>query len=121
MDVLFPLQDAFANYLNIQGNAPVKLITYCSGHTLAGCSYPGGASGYPEGANGRPSIYEERIIAWLDRYVKRAKVDTGPRIEWQAQDGLYYGARRYPPAGHEALERVTGGDGNAGGPGYHRW
>jgi ABC-2 type transport system ATP-binding protein len=127
VDVLFPLEDAFANYLNIRGNAPVKLIAYCSGHTLAGCSYPGGASGYPEGANGRPSIYEERILAWLDRYVKRAKVDTGPRIEWQAQDGRYYGAGRYPLPGTQPLSGdpmetgtlvgpgTTGGDGPSDG------
>ncbi len=123
VDVLFPLEDAFANYLNILGNAPVKLMTYCSGHTLAGCAYPGGASGYPGGANGRPSIYEDRIVSWLDRYVKRLKVDTGPKVEWQAQDGRYYGAGRYPLPGTKlftGLPMTTGtlvGPGTTGGDG----
>ena len=98
IDVLFPLEDGFRNYLNIRrSKTPVKLIAYCSGHSLAGCPYPGGATGYPEGANGKPPIYQDRIVAWLDRYVKGMKrVDTGPSIEWQAQDGRYYGAKRYP-------------------------
>jgi ABC-2 type transport system ATP-binding protein len=117
IDVLFPLEDAFANYLNIRGHAPVKLITYCSGHSLAGCPYPGGASGYPEGANGRPLIYEERILAWLDRHVKGLKVGTGPRIEWQAQDGRYYGAGRYPLRGTKSLSGVPMETGTLVGPG----
>lgn len=99
IDTLFPLNDAFQNYLNIRESrkTPVKVIGYCSGHSLAGCGYPGGASGYPEGAGDRPPIYQDRIVAWLDRYVKKQEgVDTGPRIEWQAQDGRYYGATRYP-------------------------
>jgi ABC-2 type transport system ATP-binding protein len=97
IDTLFPLEDGFDNYRNLRtAGTPVKLITYCSGHTLAGCGYPGGDSGYPEGANGRAPLYQERIIAWLYRYVKRLDVDTGPRVEWQAQDGRYYGAPSYP-------------------------
>ena len=98
VDVLFPLEDAFTNYLNIKGSGtPVKLIAYCSGHSLVGCPYPGGATGYPQGSEGKPPIYQDRIVAWLDRYVKGLKkVETGPAVEWQAQDGLYYGAKRYP-------------------------
>lgn len=99
IDTLFPLQDAFRNYQNIRKSkkTPVKLLAYCAGHSLAGCAYPGDASGYPEGAGDRAPLYEDRIVAWLDRYVKKHKsVKTGPRIEWQAQDGLYYGAKRFP-------------------------
>ena len=97
VDVLFPLEDAFHSYLAIKkSETPVKLIAYCSGHTLVGCSYPGGATGYPGGSD-KPPIYQDRIVSWLDRYVKgRTKVDTGPEVEWQAQDGLYHGAKRYP-------------------------
>ncbi|MDQ4005551.1 MAG: CocE/NonD family hydrolase, partial [Actinomycetota bacterium] len=97
VDTLFPLEDMFRNYLNLRAaGTPVKAIAYCSGHTIGGCPYPGGASGYPEGANDRPPIYQDRIVAWLDRYVKGLPVNTGPGIEWQAQDGRYYGAPRYP-------------------------
>ena len=96
IDVLFPLEDGFENYSNIRGNAPVKLIAYCSGHSLTGCPYPGGSSGYPDGSQGRPPLYQDRIVAWMDRYVKGLDVNTGPRVEWQAQDGIYHGAPKWP-------------------------
>ena len=118
VDTLFPLQDAFENYLNIEeSGAPVKLIAYCSGHTLAGCPYPGGASGYPGGAGGRPPVYQDRIVAWLDRYVKGETVPTGPSIEWQAQDGLYYGEARYPLPGTSTFTSSGISTGTLVGPG----
>jgi ABC-2 type transport system ATP-binding protein len=123
IDTLFPLEDGFANYGNITGNAPVKLIAYCSGHALTGCPYPGGSSGYPAGSDGKPPLYEDRIVAWLDRYVKGLDVDTGPSVEWQAQDGVYYGARRFPlpstrvVAGHAIDTGTLVGPGPGGGDG----
>jgi ABC-2 type transport system ATP-binding protein len=120
IDTLFPLGDAFRNYLNIRQSkkTPVKLIAYCSGHSLAGCGYPGGASGYPEGAGDRTPIYQDRIVAWLDRYVMgKQNVKTGPRIEWQAQDGRYYGAGRYPLPDTELAEGQPVITGTIGGPG----
>jgi ABC-2 type transport system ATP-binding protein len=118
IDVLFPLEDAFDNYLNIRGSrTPVKLIAYCSGHSLSECRYPGGSSGYPEGAGDRMPVYQERILAWLDRYVKELPVSTGPEIEWQAQDGVYYGARRYPLPGSRMARFGTLATGTLVGPG----
>jgi ABC-2 type transport system ATP-binding protein len=119
VDVLFPLEDGFNNYLNIKkSKTPVKLIAYCSGHTLAGCSYPGGATGYPDGDDGKAPIYQDRIVSWLDRYVKgRENVDTGPQVEWQAQDGLYYGAKRYPLPKSEVLRLEPVSTGTLFGPG----
>lgn len=98
VDTLFPLEDGFALYDLLTGSGtPVKLLAYCGGHTLGGCSYPGGTSGYPDADEGdeRAPFYQDRIVAWLDRYVKGLDVDTGPEFEWQAQDGYYYGAPRY--------------------------
>jgi ABC-2 type transport system ATP-binding protein len=86
IDTLFPLEDGFDNYRNIRGNAPVKLIAYCSGHTVAGCPSPGGAGSLPG----------ERIVAWLDRYVRGLDVDTGPRVEWQNQHARTTTASRHP-------------------------
>jgi ABC-2 type transport system ATP-binding protein len=119
VDVLFPLEDAFNNYLNIKkSKTPVKLIAYCAGHTLAGCAYPGGASGYPGGDEGKPPIYQDRIVSWLDKYVKgRKKVKTGPPIEWQAQDGLYYGAKSYPLPKSKVLSFAPVSTGTLFGPG----
>jgi ABC-2 type transport system ATP-binding protein len=117
IDTLFPLEDAFANYRNIKANAPVKMIAYCSGHALTGCPYPGGASGYPAGSDGRTPLYQDRIAAWLDRYVKGLDVNTGPRVEWQAQDGLYYGARGFPLPATRSVAGPTMNTGTLVGPG----
>lgn len=104
VDTLFPLEDAFANYLNlVEARTPVKLMAYCSGHTL-GCPYPGGASGYPDGAEDKTPIWQDRVVAWLDRYVKGSDVDTGAEVEWQAQDGRYYSAPQYPLPGTDLLK-----------------
>ena len=100
IDTLFPLQGALTNYRKLSAaGTPVKLLVYCSGHTLQGCPYPGGRSGYPDGG-GQTTVWERRILSWLDRYVKGdATVSTGPQVEWQAPDGRYYAAPSYPLAG----------------------
>lgn len=109
IDTLFPLEDAFVNYRQIRrAGTPVKLITYCSGHTLAGCSYPGGAGSLPH----------DRIVAWLNHYVKgRQKVRTGSAVEWQAQDGLYHRARRWPLQGNRWVTGTSLSTGQLAGPG----
>ena len=107
IDTLFPLEDGFDNYRNIRGRAPVKLMGYCSGHALTGCPYPGGAGELPN----------ERIVAWLDRYVKGLPVATGPQIEWQAQDGRYYGASRWPLPGTSWRTGPRVATGTLAGPG----
>lgn len=100
IDTLFPLQGALANYRNIRAaGTPVKLLVFCSGHTLRGCPYPGGRSGYPDGGATR-TIWEQRIVSWLDRYVKGdASADTGAAVEWQGPDGYYYPAPAFPLGG----------------------
>ncbi|HWC14593.1 MAG TPA: CocE/NonD family hydrolase [Actinomycetota bacterium] len=124
VDTLFPLQDAFQNYLNLKAaRTPVKLMTYCAGHTL-GCPYPGGATGYPKGEGKKPPVWQERVVAWLDRYVKGDRsAKTGPEVEWQSQDGHYNAAVRYPlPGARDIVARtmLTGalvGPGGTGGDG----
>ncbi|HVF53308.1 MAG TPA: CocE/NonD family hydrolase [Actinomycetota bacterium] len=128
IDTLFPLPDGLKNYANlVAAGTPVKFMTYCSGHTIAGCTYPGGASGYPDGGEDLAPIYQDRIVSWLDRYVKKQRVSTGPRIEWQAQDGYYYSAPSWPlpRSRYVAMPMIetgllsgpgsTGGDGPADG------
>ncbi|HEX2240711.1 MAG TPA: alpha/beta fold hydrolase [Actinomycetota bacterium] len=127
VDTLFPLEEAFDHYKILKRNGvPVKLMTYCGGHTgnlvhpSLGANCPGGTSGYPDGGDG--SIYEARRLAWLDRYVKGLKVSTGPELEWQAQDGYYYGGTRFPlPAtkmvSTETISSSLAGPGTTGGDG----
>jgi ABC-2 type transport system ATP-binding protein len=94
IDTLFPLEDGFRNYRQIAASGtPVKLIAYCSGHSLTGCPYGDGAGSLPN----------ERIIQWLDRWVKGIGRGAGPEIEWQAQDGRYRGAPSWPLPGTESV------------------
>ena len=96
VDTLFPLNDGFENYLNlVRAGTPAKLMTYCAGHTL-GCDYPGGSSGDPKEVSSARSVPDQRVLAWLDRYVRNRPVDTGASVEWQAQDGYYYAAPSFP-------------------------
>jgi ABC-2 type transport system ATP-binding protein len=112
VDTLFPLEDGFANYLNLRrAGTPVKLMTYCAGHTLSGCPYPGGESGHPNGSDRLP-VWQQRLISWLDRHVKGRDVSTGPAVEWAAQDGFHYGAPSYPLPG----TRTVRGDAVVAGP-----
>lgn len=117
VDTLFPLEGAFRNYKNLtKAGTPVKLMAYCAGHTF-GCSYPGGATGYPKGAGDKPPIFQDRIVAWLDRYVKGKAVSTGPAVEWQAQDGYYYQAPRFPLPGTDYVSLKPIRTGRLVGPG----
>ncbi len=117
VDTLFPLEDAFANYKNlVSAGTPVKLMAYCAGHTL-GCNYPGDASGYPKGADDKRPIFEDRIVAWLNRYVKGESISTGAKIEWQAQDGYYYNAPRFPLPGTKYVRLKAIRTGELVGPG----
>lgn len=117
IDTLFPLEDGFTNYRQIRRTGtPVKLVAYCSGHSLTGCPYPGGSSGDPSGGDGTP-LPDRRIIQWLDRWVKGRDVRTGPEIEWQAQDGLYRGAPSWPLPGTRRLAGEPLRTGTLVGPG----
>ena len=122
VDTLFPLEDGFDLRRKIKrAGTRVKLVTFCGGHTL-GCPYPGGATGHPKG-DGSKDHYDDLIVNWLNRYVKNdTSVDVGPNVEWQAQNGRYYGARRVPlPGTHKFRARRRGislaGPGGSGGDG----
>ncbi|HYY45308.1 MAG TPA: hypothetical protein VE975_09010 [Actinomycetota bacterium] len=61
IDTHFPLEDGFENFRNVlSAGTPAKLIAYCNGHTVTGCPYPGGDSGYPNGPAGRMPVWEVR-------------------------------------------------------------
>lgn len=127
IDTFFPLEDGFENYRNlVAAGTPVKLVTACAGHTIVGCQY-GPTKSDEDAATGRVEWYD-RLVDWMDRWVKRDRsVKTGPGFEWQANDGRYYGADRYPLAktaevtgapvatGPLVGPGATGGDGPANG------
>jgi ABC-2 type transport system ATP-binding protein len=85
-DTLFTPSEAIANYRILRANrVPVKMMWFCGGH---------GSCLTGTGPAGR---FEQRVIAWLKRYVARRKVATGPGFEWLADDARWRHARRFPP------------------------
>jgi ABC-2 type transport system ATP-binding protein len=128
IDTLFPLEDVYDNYALMHNNVPLKIVTFCGGHTLEGCAYPGAETGDPKGDR-KGSYYDDLKFNWLEHYVKEKEaVNVGPVIEWQAQDGWYRSAKTFPlPGTHNHVSKArtvsltgpgnTGGDQpSAGGP-----
>lgn len=86
VDTLFPLDEAAVNYAEVSRNhVPVKMIWFCGGH--------GACLTDP----GDPTVIEHETLSWLDRYVKRERVDTGPGFQWVDQHGVWHSAARYRP------------------------
>jgi ABC-2 type transport system ATP-binding protein len=85
-DTLFTLDEAITNYGILRRNdVPVKMMWFCGGHGQ--CNTGTGPAGH----------FEHAVIAWLRRYVARAKVPTGPGFEWLADDARWRSATRWPP------------------------
>lgn len=95
VDTLFPLSEGIANYQALRTHGvPVKMVWFCGGH--GACATPGGTAGHVEALT----------AAWFDRWLKRAKVGTGPGFEYVDDAGVWRGAARYPLA---TTRRVTTG------------
>jgi ABC-2 type transport system ATP-binding protein len=89
-DTLFTTTEAIRNYGILRRNhIPVKMMWFCGGHGT--CLTGTGPDGH----------FEAAVIAWLRRYVTRAKkVKTGPGFEWLADDAKWRHSKRWPaPAG----------------------
>jgi ABC-2 type transport system ATP-binding protein len=86
-DTLFTPQEAIDNFKDLaeHSGAPLKMMWFCGGHGV--CITPSGTPGY----------VASRTLGWLDRYLKGdTSVDTGPRFEWLADDGVWRSAADYP-------------------------
>ena len=99
VDTLFTPQEAVENYRILEdNNVPVKMLWFCGGH------------GVCMDQRREPSRMAKGIMAWLDRYLKNdTKVDTGSAFEWEANDGVYRAAERYPV--HEKGALAASGSG----------
>lgn len=115
-DTLFPLDEAAANYQQLQRNrVPVKMIWFCGGHGV--CLTNPGDTG----------VIQRETLAWLAKYVKRQHVSTGAGFQWVDQQGVWHSAARYRPntvaggvraAGAGTLSLTSaGGSGPYAGPG----
>ncbi|MBW3609900.1 MAG: prolyl oligopeptidase family serine peptidase, partial [Actinobacteria bacterium] len=90
-DALLPPSEAIANYDRLRrNNVPVKMMWYCGGHGQ--CLTPAGD----------PRYVARAALAWFKRWLDRdVTVDTGPRFEWIADDGVWRSGPDFPlaPAG----------------------
>jgi ABC-2 type transport system ATP-binding protein len=93
-DTLFPLSQAVDNYATLSRTLPpskLKMAWYCGGH--GSCApFSSGPSGYAQGL----------ILKWFDRWVRDAKVETGPGFEYLDGQGTWHQAKEYPVPGAKA-------------------
>jgi ABC-2 type transport system ATP-binding protein len=86
VDTLFTLDEAIRNYAILRAKrVPAKMVWFCGGHGAC-FTDPGPAK-----------FTEQQILNWFARYLDRNRsVDTGPRFQWIADDGLVRTASDYP-------------------------
>jgi ABC-2 type transport system ATP-binding protein len=86
VDTLFTLDEAIRNYAVLRAKrVPAKMVWFCGGHGAC-FTDPGPAK-----------FTEQQILNWFARYLDRNRaVDTGPRFQWIADDGLVRTASDYP-------------------------
>ena len=90
IDTLFTLDESVTNHRLLQdAGTTVSMYWFCGGH------------GTCLTERGDPSRMVERIVAWLDRWVREDRsADTGPAFEFLDQHGTHYSSDRVPlPAG----------------------
>jgi len=90
IDTLFNLDQAIYNERQIAANGvPTKMIFFCGGHAI------GGGTACQVGDQG--AHIDAAVLAWFERYVRgNATVDTGPKIEYQLQDGSFASTDAFP-------------------------
>ena len=82
VDTLFTLRESIENHALLrETKVPLKMMWFCGGH--GACNTGAGPADF----------VEDRVLAWMDRWVKRdAKVGTGPAFEWLADDAQWRSA-----------------------------
>jgi ABC-2 type transport system ATP-binding protein len=85
VDTLFTLQEGIDNYVALRDDGvPAKMVWFCGGHGT--CSSGAGPDG----------LVERSVLAWLRRHLAGEPVETGPELEWVADDGGLRSAAEYP-------------------------
>ena len=102
VDTIFSLQEADDNAQALIANGvPTKVVWFCGGHGLC-------LNNLLDLSDG--ALIEQRTLEWLDRYVKREDVDTGPQFEWIDQRGQCFSSNIYPvPPGHPIVTSSSAG------------
>ncbi|MFN2614391.1 MAG: hypothetical protein ABR552_06165, partial [Actinomycetota bacterium] len=111
IDTLFPMIEGIHNEAQIAASGvPTKMIFFCGGHTSATVFQNSlTKTCLQDPANGptQSTVVNAQILAWLDRYVKGDRVNTGPHVQYQLQDGTFGAAAILPPATVRASGSAT--------------
>ncbi len=88
VDTLLPPGEAITNFELLRASGvPVKMLLYCGGHGT--CLTP----------TGDMSVMRDAALNWLRRWLKRdTTVDTGPRVQWVDDGGVWRSGPDYPLA-----------------------
>ncbi|HEX7823858.1 MAG TPA: CocE/NonD family hydrolase, partial [Mycobacterium sp.] len=87
-DTLFSLDEADANAKAlIAAGVDTKVLWFCGGHGLCANNLFDGSDGV---------LIAQRTLEWLDKYVKREDVETGPQFEYVDQHGQWFSSEHYP-------------------------
>jgi len=99
VDNLFTLDEGITNYRILRARGvPAAMLWFCGGHGVC-LTNPGDTR--------QVGI---AVIAWLNHYVKKAKVTTGPRFAFVDQNGRRYTGDDYPlPLGTPLTAAGAGG------------
>ena len=98
VDTTFSLQEADDNAQELIANGvPTKVLWFCGGHGLC----LNNLFDLRDGA-----LIERRTLEWLDRYVRREDVDTGPQFGSVDQRGQYFSSKRLPGSPGEPNRRL---------------
>ncbi|MBW3607949.1 MAG: CocE/NonD family hydrolase [Actinobacteria bacterium] len=98
-DTLFPLDQASRAFAALRkSGVPVSMLWYCGGHVAC------------ESTPADPRTLARAGLAWLNRWLRPdPSVDTGPRFQWLADDGVWRSGPDFPLASIGALEAVGSG------------
>jgi ABC-2 type transport system ATP-binding protein len=102
-DTLFDLTDGYGIYEHVRAQGvDARFVAFCGGHVACPDSY------VDAGDRGH---LDDAIVAWFDRYLRGADVDTGPVVEYRTNEGEWRATTSFPaPEAHPAAfaGEVTG-------------
>ena len=93
VDTLLTPGEAIANFALLRASGvPVKMLWYCGGHGTCLTS------------PGNTQVMRDAAFNWLRRWLKRdTTVDTGPRVQWVDDLGIWRSGPDYPLASAGSL------------------
>lgn len=95
VDTLFDLSEGNDIYQHVKATgAPARYVIFCGGHVACPAEYAD--------ADDREYL-DAAILAWFDRHLRGADVDTGPPVTYRTNEGVWRHADDFGPRGRRRL------------------